>query len=324
MLHLDEFLNVNQAIAVHINHQQLQNFPALDQYIGNGINIFFKPENLQRTGSFKIRNAFAALVFLSEDEKKTGVVAASTGNLGQALAYAGKTLGVPVTICVKENNHPEKNKQITAAGAKLVAQGPGFDEALQIAMSISGQTGKKLIRSCTDVHALSGAATLGWEIFNDPARLDVLFVSVASGAHAYGAAFARRAAGATAKIIGVQSDQAPGVHDSWHAKKAVPVPAGHTIADGIAVGGEYCQPTLQLLDSQLDDFITVSDDAIWAAMKLIYRYTGHIAEPAGAAGLAGLLSYRTSWRNCRVGIVISGGNIQQELLRKLQSAYELA
>ncbi len=187
MIQISEIEAMHSKIGQYIKHTPLENFSALDDFIGNGIKVFAKPEILQFTRSFKVRNAFAAILSLPENEKHKGVIAASTGNLGQALAIAGQLLKVRVTICVRNNNNPKKNVAIKNYGAELIEYGNNYDEAYQKATEIAKERGIPYIRSSEVMSAFCGAATVGLELFNEGKKLDRVVFAVGSGAHAAGA-----------------------------------------------------------------------------------------------------------------------------------------
>jgi threonine dehydratase len=312
MVPVSEIVTMQQRIAPYINKTALQHFPALDEVAGNGIRIYIKPEILQPTKSFKVRNAFAAISSLPDDEKHKGVIAASTGNLGQALALAGQMLKVPVTICVKRNNNPKKNAAIRNYGAELIEDGHNYDEAYQKAIDLSRERGIPYIRSSENKSAFSGAATVGLEILNEGIKLDRLVVAVGSGAHAAGAGLLAHAMSPGTRVTGIQAVNSCTIHDHWHDKADIS-PEVETIADAISMGSGHFSSSVDLLRDNIDEFITATEDQIKSAISTIYKTTGHIVEPAGAVGVAAILANAAAWQNETITVVFSGGNLNDNL-----------
>jgi len=303
---------MHDKIGPYIKNTPLENFAALDSAVGNGIKVFVKPEILQPTKSFKVRNAFAAIISLPESQKHKGIIAASTGNLGQALALAGSILKVPVTICVKHNNNPRKNEAIRKYGAELIEYGNNYDEAYSLAMQLSDERGIPYIRSSENVGAFSGAATVGWEIFNDKEQLDRVVLAVGSGAHAAGAGLVAHHLSPQTKVVGIQAANSCTIHDHWLKMESI-TPETETIADAISMGPNHFSSSVELLTGNLDEFITATEEDILNAIRLIYKTTNYIVEPAGAIGLAGVIANRHIWQNERIAVVFSGGNLNDNL-----------
>ena len=309
---VSEIVVMHERIGQYVKNIPLENFTALDNAIGNGIKLFVKPEILQPTCSFKVRNAFAAIASLPEADKHKGVVAASTGNLGQALALAGSILKVPVIICVKKNNNPKKNEAIRQYGAELIEFGNNYDEAYGLAIKLSAERGIPYIRSSENKSAFSGAATIGLEIFNDIEKVDRVVLAVGSGAHAAGTGLVAHQLSPQTKMVGIQAANSCTIHDHWHKKTHI-TPETDTIADAISMGASHFSSSVVLLEHNLDEFITVTDDEIKRAITLIFKTTNYIVEPAGAVGLAGVIANRDAWKNERIAIVLSGGNLNDNL-----------
>ena len=312
MVPISEIVTMQQRIAPYLTPTPLENFPAIDSLIGNGIKVYVKPEVRQPTKSFKVRNAFAALSSLAPEEKSKGVIAASTGNLGQALALAGQLLNVPVTICVKRNNNPGKNAAIRAYGAELIELGSNYDEAYQNAINIAESRGMPYIRSSEVKSAFSGAATVGLEIFNEQLELDRVILAVGSGAHAAGAGLIAHERSPKTKVIGIQAANSCTIHDHWHNKEVIS-PELETIADAISMGKDHYSSSVELLRKNIDEFITATEDQIKESIKMIYKATNYVVEPAGAIGLAAIMANRELWQNERIAVVFSGGNLNDNL-----------
>ncbi len=296
----------------------LRRYQPLDDAVGYGIRAWVKHENHQPTQAFKARNGLAALTALSEAEKKRGVVAATRGNHGAGLAWAGQILHVPVTICVPVGNSPEKNEAIRGFGAELVEEGADYDASVQVAARLVKERGLTLVHSTNNRHVIEGAATMALEIIEQQPALDALVLAVGGGSQAVGALTVARAMRPGMLIFGVQAERASCIHDSWHAGRPLPGATASTFADGLATRSTY-EMTFAALREGLAGFVKVSEAAIADAIRVLLRTTHNLAEGAGAAGLAGLFALRESLAGKSVGICLSGANIDQETLRKVLS-----
>jgi len=288
--------------------------PAIDG--AAGLRVKVKHENLQPTRSFKVRNAVAALTALGPEERKRGVTAATRGNHGQGLAWAGRRLGIPVTICVPRGNSPLKNAAMRDLGAELVEEGRDYDEAAAIADRLVRERGLTLVHSTNNPLVIAGAGTMTLEILEEDPSIEALVVAVGGGSQAVGAMTVARAVRPSLRIYGVQAERASAIHDSWHAGRPLSRPSADTFADGLATRQTY-DLTFPALREGLAGFVTASEAEIAAAVRLVRLATGEEVEGAGAAGLAGLLKLRGEFAGRAVGIVLSGGNIDANTLRRV-------
>src|SRR5438105_4794299 len=296
----------------------LRRYPPLDEAVGYGIKVWLKHENHQPTQAFKARNALAALSALTDEEKKRGVAGATRGNHGAGLAWAGQILHVPVAICVPRGNNPEKNEAMRGFGAELIEEGDDYDAAAEVAEKLVRERGLTLVHSTNHRQIIAGAATMTVEILEQEPGLDALVLAVGGGSQAVGAMTATRAMRPSLAVFGVQADRAAAIHDSWHKGKPVTGYTAKTFADGLATRCVY-EHTFPALREALAGFVKVSEGDIADAIRLLLRTTHNLAEGAGAAGLAGLAALRESLAGKAVGICISGGNIDQETLRRVLS-----
>jgi threonine dehydratase len=288
----------------------------LDDEIGRGIRVWVKHENFNPTGSFKVRNAFSLVTALSAEERTRGIVAATRGNHGLGLAYAGKTFGVPVTVCVPLGNNPDKNAGIRALGARLIESGRDYDESLVAADRVVETDGAVLAHSTNNPHIIAGAGTLSLEIAEQEPALDALVLSVGGGSQAVGAMTVMRALRPHVRVYAVQAAGAAATFESWRDGEPRVIASADTFADGLATRSSYTL-TLPALRDGLADFITVTDAEIASAVRLAMRTTHSLVEGAGATGLAGLIALRDRLAGQRVGIVLSGGNIDASTLRRV-------
>jgi threonine dehydratase len=312
----DDVLAARERLSAHLQPTPLRTYPVLDARIGHGIRILVKHENLNPTNAFKIRNALALMTALTPDEKRRGVVAASKGNHGLGLAYAGALLGVPVTICVPTDNNPEKNAAIRGYGATLIEEGRDYDESGEVAERLVRERGLVIAHSTNDPRVIAGAATLTLEIVEQARQLDALVIAVGGGSQAVGAMTVLRELRPGVPVTAVQAKGAAAAHDSWHAHEPMTLPTARTFADGLATRAAY-RLTFPALLEGLEDFVTVTDPEIAAALRLLLSTTHTLIEGAAAAGLAAILANPDRFAGRHVAIVLSGGNIDAETLRSV-------
>ena len=324
-------------VGAHLEPTPLRRYPLLDELVG--ATVFVKHENLQPTHAFKARNAFSALGQLGPEARRRGVIAATRGNHGLGLCYAGQTLGIGVTICVPVGNNPEKNAAIRSFGATLVEEGQDYDETLEIAKRLAARDGLHTVHSTNDRTVIAGAATLTDEILaqlscqesdDEEIRkvrsglaapgpigvslpLDLLVIAVGGGSQAVGAltVLAERAPGL--EVWGVQAANAPAQQKSWLVGGNVTTESADTIADGLATRTSY-EMTRSALRAGLERFLLVSEDELRNAIRVFLDTTRSLSEPAGAAGLAGVLQCRKELRGRRVAVILSGANIDRATL----------
>jgi len=311
-----DVLAARERIRPHLPPTPLRSYAPLDAALGGGVRVLVKHENHCPTGAFKARNGMAVMTALDSGERRRGVVAATRGNHGAGLAWAGRIVGVPVTVCVPVGNNPEKNVAMRGFGAELVEEGRDYDEAVEVADRLVRDRGMRLVHSTNDPHVLAGAATLSLEVLEQADGLDAMVIAVGGGSQAVGALTVARERHPGLKVYGVQAAGAPAIHDSWHAGRIVETPSARTFADGIATRKPPAL-TFTVLAEGLAGFVTVDDGQIAAALRLLLRTTHNLAEGAGAAGLAGLFRLREELAGQTVAIVISGGNIDQDTLRRV-------
>ncbi len=300
------------AIAPHIRRTPAQRSEALSALSGR--EVFLKLENLQKTGAFKIRGALYALLRTSPGQRASGVVTASAGNHGQGVAYAAKLLGVPATVVVPHGVPLAKLTAIQRAGAEAVLAGETYDEAHAAALEIAADRMRTYVHAFDDDHVIAGQGTVALELLADVPDLDTVVVPVGGGGLIAGIALVASAHAPRPRIVGVQAAGASAFAESFAAGSVVERPAA-TIADGIAVR-RPAERTVGIVRKLVDDVITVSDEAIARAIVVLLERTKLLAEGAGAAALAAVLETDGRVGGRRVGVVVSGGNIDPNLLGK--------
>jgi len=309
-----DVLEARERLSPHLEPTPLRSYPVLDR--ATGVRVLVKHENFQPTGAFKVRNALSALTLLSPESRSRGVVAASRGNHGLGLAWAGQRLEVPVTVCVPLGNNPEKNSAIRALGARLVEEGQDYDESTAVADRLVSQEGLHLVHGTNDATIIAGAGTIALEILEEHPGVDALVVSVGGGSQAVGSLTTARGLHSEIKVYAVQAAGASAIHDAWHRGEPVSLPAARTFADGLATRNTY-PLTFDALREGLEGFVTVTDEAIADSVRLVLSSTHTLVEGAGAAGLAGLLELREKLAGKTVAIILSGANIDADTLRRI-------
>jgi len=273
-----------------------------------GSNIFFKTENLQKTGSFKIRGAYYKITRLTGEQRKRGVVTASAGNHAQGVAYAASRAGIGATVVMPVTAPISKVEATREYGAAVVLAGLGYDEAFARAEELHKQTGAVFIHGFDDPDIITGQGTVGLELLEQLPQLEAVVVSVGGGGLLAGTALAVKSRRPEVKVFGVQSAGAPAMYESFRQGCWQESGPACTLADGIAV----CRPgrlTFELISRYVDELVTVDDEEIARAITMLLERSKMVVEGAGAAGLAALLQRRISLPGANVAVVISGGNI---------------
>ncbi len=312
----DDIVAARRRIATHVSPTPLRHYPALDDEVGQGIRVLVKHDNHLPTNAFKVRNALSFMTALDPAQRTRGVVAATRGNHGAGLAWAGHALGVPVVICVPHGNNPEKNTAMRSYGAEVVEAGRDYDEAVEVARRLVVDRGLVMAHSTNDPLVIAGAGTLGAEICEQADTLDAIVIAVGGGSQAVGAMIAARQLRPHVEVYGVQAERAAVIHDSWHRKTRLVYDSADTFADGLATRNTY-DLTWDALREGLAGFVKVSELALASAIRMLLRTTHNLAEGAGAAGLAGLIALRDQLAGKSVAVVLSGSNIDTATLRRV-------
>jgi threonine dehydratase len=276
-----------------------------------GAEIYLKFENLQFTAAYKERGALNAMLLLGGAKCNRGVIAASAGNHAQGLSYHGTRLGVPVTIVMPKQTPTVKVMQTEAVGGTVVLEGESFEQAYAHARLLEGELGLTFVHPFDDPHVAAGQGTVALEMLEDVPDLEMLAIPVGGGGLSAGMGTIARAINPEIKLIGVEVELYPSMYNLLKGT-ALPV-GGDTLAEGIAVldPGEF---TSKVLAGLLDDFVLVSEHQIERALALLMQIEKTVVEGAGAAGLAAVLANPEMFKGRKVGIVLSGGNIDTRLL----------
>ncbi len=285
-----------------------------------GCEVWVKHENHTPTGAFKVRGG---LVYMDRVKREQpglkGVISATRGNHGQSIALAASKVGIPATIVVPHGNSVEKNAAMKAFGADLVEAGHDFDAAKDAAMRLAEERGLAMVPSFHR-DLVRGVATYALELFKAAPALDTIYVPIGLGSGICGTIAVRDALGLSTKVVGVVSTEAAAYALSFAAGKVVATNSADTMADGMAVRGPDAE-ALGIILKGADRIVQVSDAEIGVAMRAYYEDTHQLTEGAGAAALAALLQERERMKGKRVGLVLSGGNIDRPVyLRVLGGA----
>ncbi len=308
-LTIEDIRAAQMRISGHVVRTDMDHSRTLSEICG--CNVWLKFENLQFTAAYKERGALNALLLLTQEQRDRGVIAASAGNHAQGLSYHGTRLGVPVTIVMPRTTPTVKVMQTESVGGKVVLEGETFDEAYAFARSMEKQLGLTFVHPFDEPAVAAGQGTVALEMLEDVPELDMLVLPVGGGGLASGMGTAARAIKPDIGLIGVEAELFPSMYNLLKGA-SLPI-GGDTLAEGIAVKepGHFTQKVLAGL---LDDFVLVNESAMEHALALLLQIEKTVVEGAGAAGLAAVLENREMFAGRNVGIVLTGGNIDQRLL----------
>jgi threonine dehydratase len=289
-------------------------WPGLCEQVGT--DFYLKHENHQPVGAFKVRGGVNLISTLSSQERASGVIAVSTGNHGQSLAYASRHFEVPCTIVVPQGNNPDKNQAIRQLGAKLIEHGRDFDEAREYVEAVVRERGSRYVHSANEPKLIAGVGTMAWEIFERLPDPDVILVPIGLGSGVCGTCVVAKHRRRETKVIGVQSNNAAAVARSWKSGQWETDARIDTWAEGMATRVP-AEMTLRIMRALMDDVILVSEDELRRAAWMILKHTHNLPEGAGAAALAAALQQRERWQGRKVVGILSGGNLDLAQLPRI-------
>jgi threonine dehydratase len=284
-----------------------------------GFRAFLKCENLTPTGAFKVRGGINLLATLTPEERARGVLAVSTGNHAQSVAYAARLFGVPAVIYMPEGANRLKVAATRGMGAEVVLAGRDFDAARAHGEERAARDGLRYVHSANEPLLVAGVGTYALELLEAVPDLDAIFVPVGGGSGVLGTAIVARAINPAIRIIGVQAEGAPSLYLSWREGRRIETETIATFAEGLA-GRQPFEMPLALIPRLVDELMLVSDDDLRRAIVTLLATSRQVAEGAGVAALAAATLRRDEFRGRKVGLVISGGNITIEQLRELLNA----
>jgi threonine dehydratase len=285
-----------------------------DDLTGN--RVFFKAENFQRIGAFKIRGAYNKISSLTPEERSRGVIAHSSGNHAQGVALACRLLGIKATVVMPHDSVAAKVEATKEYGAEVVFCGTSTDDRERTTVELISKFGYALIHPYHDERIIAGAGTTALEIFREQPRLDYLFVPVGGGGLIAGCALAAKTLCPTVRVIGVETDGANDCYQSFRAGRIVKIPKADTIADGmrtLSVG----KMNFEIMQRCVDDVVTVPDKAVVEAMRFFLLRMKIVVEPTGAVATAAIMRNAAGIKGKSIAAVISGGNVDPALLKSI-------
>jgi threonine dehydratase len=307
---LTDVLAARRRIAPYLPRTPLFTYPQLDELVGT--EVLVKHENHQPVGAFKVRGGVNLAAQLSDDERERGLIASSTGNHGQSVAFGARLFGVKARICVPERSNPVKVAAMEGLGAELIVAGARFDDARENAERLAAEHGYRYVHSGNEPDLIAGVGTLTLEIVEQEPGVEVLIVPVGGGSGAAAACVVAAAVNPELKVIAVQSEAAPSAYRSWKGGRAVEA-TSETYAEGLDTRAPFELPQ-RIMREHLHDFLLVSEDEIRAAQRAMIESTRNLIESAGAAPLAAALRLAGDLRGSRVALVASGGNVSRDQL----------
>jgi threonine dehydratase len=277
-----------------------------------GARVYVKCENFQRMGAFKFRGAYNALYKLTPEERKRGVLTYSSGNHAQAIALSGRLLGVPTTIIMPQNAPAAKLAATRGYGAEVILYDPDETKREALAQKLRAERGDVTVIPPYD-HAdvVAGQGTAALELLDEAGHLDAIFAACGGGGLLSGTALAAKGTDAGCKVLGVEPELADDATRSFKTGELQTVHNPPTIADGLRTPS-LGSITFPLVRENVDDMITVTEDEIVSAMKFLWTRMKLVIEPSGAVSLAGLIKTRDRFKDRKVGVILSGGNVDME------------
>ncbi len=307
---LSEIRAAAERVGPHIHRTPVLTCAALDRICG--ARLFFKCENFQKTGAFKIRGAANAVFCLDEERASRGVVTHSSGNFAAALALAASWRGIEATVVMPEGSPAVKSEAVAGYGARIVPCEPTLAAREETAACVQAEGGATFLHPYDDYTVIAGQGTASLELCEDLPDMDAVLAPVGGGGLLAGTAIAARGLIPGVRVLAAEPAAADDAHRSLQAGRIIPQTNPQTIADGLRTSlGELTFPIIQRL---VEDILLVSEEEIVRAMRLIWERMKIVVEPSAAVGLGALLSAPAALRERRVGVILSGGNVDLERL----------
>ena len=311
---LSEIETAAALVYQHMPATPQYNWPLLDEAVGT--EVWVKHENHTRLGAFKIRGGIVFFEKLKRERPELrGVVAATRGNHGQSVGFAARMVGLPATIVVPHGNSREKNASMRALGVELIEHGEDFQAAYEFAEGLAVERGLMMVPSYNSPIVL-GVATYCLEFLRGAPELDTVYVPVGMGSGVCAMVAAREALGLKTKVVGVVSTGAPAYRLSFEAGRKIEHPVTTDLADGMACRAPNDE-ALAAMIAGVERLVSVNDDEVASAMRMLFACTHNVAEGAGAASLAALLQEREAMRGKRIGVTLCGGNVDADVFAKV-------
>jgi threonine dehydratase len=309
---LRDVLRAHKVVLRYLDRTPLIEYPALSDQLG--FPALVKHENHQPVGAFKVRGGIYLVSSLTPEERRQGVIAASTGNHGQSIAWAARRYGVPAVVGVPEGANPGKVEVMQHLGADVIFHGHDYEACRLYVEKLARERGYRYVHSGNEPLLIAGVGTIALEILEADPDVDTLIVPVGGGSGAAGACIVAKAIDPNIRVLGVQAESAPSIYRSWRERRMVETESATTFAEGLATRSPFALP-LSILWDLLDDFVLVSDEELRIAIRLLLEKTHNLAEGAGAASVAAALKLKGQLSGRRVALVLSGGNLSLDQLR---------
>jgi threonine dehydratase len=308
-----DVLLARRRISAHLRPTPFHESLALGELLG--LRLWIKYENVQPTVAFKVRGTLNRMLNLSEEERAQGVVTASAGNHGQGVSWSAGLLGVRATVVAPEQANPDKVEAMRTLGAEVLLWGRDFDEADEKARELEREKGFVYFHAADDPWIIAGHGTAGLEMLEQEPELDTLVVPLGAGGLISGVALAAKSMRPDVEVIGVQAAGCAPFFQSRQEGRITDVEKADTFADGLASRRPTELP-YRMVERLVDDIVVTSDEEIRRAVVLLLEKTHHLAEGAGAAGTAGVVTLRERLAGKRVGTILSGGNLNRSVLER--------
>jgi threonine dehydratase len=296
----------------YLKRTNLTHYPELSRLIG--CEAFVKHENHNPTGSFKIRGALNFFHHMSREELETGILVATRGNHGLAMAWAGQWFNVPCTVVVPEGNNPEINRTIESYGAELIVHGDDFYDAQSYCEELVDSAGYYYVQQGNEPEILNGLSTMGLEIMEDLPGTDTIICPIGGGAGCASILKTARAIKPDIEIIGVEAMNAPSFYNSWKKGEIVTLDEAHTVADGLAARTVFHLPYTILKDA-INDVVLLTENEILEGIRMALTTTHNLAEGAGAVSLMAAYKIKDRLAGKKVVMIMSGGNITVDAIK---------
>jgi len=316
----DDVARAHERVAPHARRTPVLTSATIDAL--TGARVFFKPENLQRMGAFKFRGALNALSQLAPEARRRGVLAFSSGNHAQAVALAGRLLGIPATIVMPANAPRVKLEATRGYGAEVITYDPQTEDREEKSARIAAERGLAVVPPYDHPHVVAGQGTAAKELIEDAGPLDVLLAPCGGGGLLSGCAVAASGLAPGCRVVGVEPVAGDDATRSFRTRTLQTVRNPDTIADGVRTPS-LGKVTFPLVLRHVADMVTVDDDQLLRAMFFLWERMKLVVEPTGALGACALLEGRVAARGLRVGIVLSGGNVDLDWAARARAAAKL-
>ncbi len=317
VMELRDIYRARRRISGHVRETSLDGSAFLGDLSGGEVRL--KLENQQLTGSFKVRGALNKMLKLSPKERAKGVVTASAGNHAQGIGYAARILGVDATIVVPSNTPMIKREAIERYGVRLIVHGDEYMEAETHARELERVEGLVFASAYNDLDIVAGQGTIGLEIAEVWPEIDVALVPVGGGGLISGVGCALKGINGEVEVIGVQSVASPVMYESIRRGHIVDMELGESVAEGLHGGIEEGSVTFDLCRRYVDEIVLIQEETILEAMGRLLKHQHQVVEGAGAVGAAAIMEDPKRFKDRRVGVVVSGGNVEADLLREALS-----